>query len=34
MPNQDDALASVFLDLSAVVNTISEGGLLGLAFHP
>ena len=34
MANQDDALASVFLDLSAVVNTISEGGLLGLAFHP
>ena len=34
MPNQDDAIASVFLDLSNVVNTTSEGGLLGLAFHP
>ena len=34
MPNRDEAVASVFLDLSAVVNTISEGGLLGLAFHP
>ena len=34
MPNQDDALASVFLDLSDVVATASEGGLLGLAFHP
>ena len=34
MPNRNTALASVFLDLSAVVNPISEGGLLGLAFHP
>ena len=34
MPNRDDAVATVFLDLSAVVNTRSEGGLLGLAFHP
>ncbi len=34
MPNLDDAIASIFLDLSTVVNTTSEGGLLGLAFHP
>lgn len=34
MPNRNTALASVFLDLSAVVNPIAEGGLLGLAFHP
>lgn len=27
-------LIEPFLDLSSVVNTISEGGLLGLAFHP
>jgi glucose/arabinose dehydrogenase len=26
--------ASVFLDISAVVNSAGEGGLLGLAFHP
>lgn len=28
------ASSSVFLDLSGVVNTASEGGLLGLAFAP
>jgi uncharacterized repeat protein (TIGR03806 family) len=28
------SIASVFLDLSGVVNTSSEGGLLGLAFAP
>jgi glucose/arabinose dehydrogenase len=30
----DQVLPEPFLDLASVVNTISEGGLLGLAFHP
>ena len=32
--NSDTPEISVFLDLSGEVNTVSEQGLLGLAFHP
>lgn len=32
--NVDASSASVFLDLSSVVDAASEGGLLGFAFHP
>jgi len=32
--DQNTASASVFLDISSLVNASGEGGLLGLAFHP
>lgn len=32
--DQNTSSASVFLDISARVNSSNEGGLLGLAFHP
>ena len=32
--NVDASAASVFLDISGVVNSAGEGGLLGFAFHP
>ena len=32
--DQNTTSASVFLDISSVVNASGEGGLLGLAFHP
>ena len=32
--NEDSSSASVFLDISAVVNATNEGGLLGFAFDP
>ena len=32
--NVDASSASVFLDISSVVNAANEGGLLGFAFHP
>ena len=32
--NVDASSASVFLDISSVVNSSGEGGLLGFAFHP
>ena len=32
--NVDASAASVFLDISSVVNSAGEGGLLGFAFHP
>lgn len=32
--NASASSSSVFLDISAVVNSAGEGGLLGMAFHP
>lgn len=32
--NENSSSASVFLDISAVVDATGEGGLLGFAFHP
>jgi glucose/arabinose dehydrogenase len=32
--SNDNVLPALFLDVSSIVNTTSEGGLLGLAFHP
>jgi glucose/arabinose dehydrogenase len=32
--NVDSSSASVFLEISSIVNSTSEGGLLGFAFHP
>jgi uncharacterized repeat protein (TIGR03806 family) len=31
---QNPALSEIFLDITAQVNSASEGGLLGMAFHP
>ncbi|NNF39842.1 MAG: hypothetical protein HKN64_00590, partial [Woeseiaceae bacterium] len=32
--NANSSSTSVFLDISPVVNSLGEGGLLGMAFHP